>query len=255
MFKRIAIPSLITLSCIALVAGYFFHVGKYAAVRSSSDLCLDVRTIVLDSLESCIANKEEITRQIGSIVKGRAIDSIDTYELERVLCNRGEIMSAQAYHDNANEITVEVTQRKPVIRLDNGTDRFYSDITGYLFPVENHIDVPVITGHLTVNAGTGYKGYADSSSTEWIRGMAVLAERISSDSYWSRQIEQIDIEKNGDIVFYTATGKEKIIFGDYYDIEEKFKKLEAYYTNIEPLDSEKEYKSVNLKFKNQIICK
>ena len=48
--------------------------------------------------------------------------------------------------------------------------------------------------------------------------------------------------------------KQKIYFGNTNDMEIKFKKLELFYKNILPTKGWNYYESVNLKFKNQIVC-
>ena len=67
-------------------------------------------------------------------------------------------------------------------------------------------------------------------------------------------IQQIYVEDNGDIVFYTSVGDQKIIFGAVEDIDYKFAKLNAYYRQIVPAYGWEKYSTVNLKFSDQIVC-
>ena len=48
--------------------------------------------------------------------------------------------------------------------------------------------------------------------------------------------------------------KQKIYFGNTDNMDNKFKKLELFYKNILPTKGWNYYESVNLKFKNQIVC-
>ena len=52
-----------------------------------------------------------------------------------------------------------------------------------------------------------------------------------------------------------SLAKQKIYFGNTDNMEIKFKKLELFYKNILPTKGWNYYESVNLKFKNQIVCK
>ena len=59
------------------------------------------------------------------------------------------------------------------------------------------------------------------------------------------------------MVLYTRSGDEKFIFGSLNDIDDKLTKMAGYYRTIKPQAKAKgkTYKTVNLKYKDQIICK
>ena len=86
-------------------------------------------------------------------------------------------------------------------------------------------------------------------------GIVELARYIDSKPVLRSEIAQLDIAPNGDIVLYTRRPGPSIIFGDSADYVTKFRKLEAWWRNIEPqLDEKKHYKTINLKYNQQIIC-
>jgi len=49
--------------------------------------------------------------------------------------------------------------------------------------------------------------------------------------------------------------KQLILFGPMDEIEEKFKKLKLFYKEVLPKKGWNTYSSINLKYKNQIVCK
>ena len=86
--------------------------------------------------------------------------------------------------------------------------------------------------------------------------MVSLAQYIDSKPVLKREIAQIDVAPDGDIVLFTRTAGPAIIFGDSGNCAEKFRKLEAWWRNIAPqADEKKPYKTINLKYNHQIICK
>ena len=86
--------------------------------------------------------------------------------------------------------------------------------------------------------------------------MVTLARYIDSKPALKREIAQMDINEDGDIVLYTRSAGPAIIFGDSGDYVTKFAKLDAWWRNIAPqLEEGKTYKTINLKYNNQIICK
>ena len=65
------------------------------------------------------------------------------------------------------------------------------------------------------------------------------------------------MEDNSDIVLYTCSCSEKFIFGSARDAASKLEKMAGYYRTIRPMAQKenKHYNTVNLKYKDQIICK
>ena len=78
---------------------------------------------------------------------------------------------------------------------------------------------------------------------------------VSKDDFWSAQIEQIDIAPNGDAIICPKIGKQRIVFGNFDDYAEKLEKLDGFYECVVPEKGWNRYSEVNLKYKNQIICK
>ena len=81
-----------------------------------------------------------------------------------------------------------------------------------------------------------------------------LIKYINNDDFWRKQITQINILKDGDIIMIPQITKQKIYFGDTQEIDLKFKKLLLFYKVILPTKGWNYYESVNLKYKNQIVC-
>ena len=111
-----------------------------------------------------------------------------------------------------------------------------------------------MSGHIPVKLEEGYRGAPDRDDRGWVDGITELAHYLDRHPVWNSQIQQIDVEQNGDIVFYTAVGDQKIIFGTTDDIDYKFAKLRTFYRQIVPVYGWERYSAVNLKFSDQIVC-
>lgn len=255
MVKRIIITASVCISFLGLCGAYFYFVGNLAAQKKHDAECRCVNVTILDSLESSAVNVQEIYTLVSGPALGKPMEAIDLKGLEGLVRSNGEVMGAEVYTDAYCNVEVTLTQRKPVVRFDNGENDFYSDAGGYLFPVKHHIEMPVVTGHIPLQPESGFKGYPDIAQKEWVGKMVNLAEYIESSKFLKRQIQQIDIQENGDIVLYTAVGDQSILFGNCDDIAKKFAKLEAFYRSIVPEKGLDRYSVINLKVKNQIICK
>ncbi|MBQ6072524.1 MAG: hypothetical protein IJK90_01265 [Bacteroidales bacterium] len=255
MIKKILLTSLIVLFSAGLLGCWFYFVGSMSAQGRGQAVCRNVEVILLDSLESAIVDRAEVTRQMEKAAIGRRTVAIDLDSIEKRLRARGEVMSAQVFTPDEGTLAVEITQRKPIIRFEKGGRRWYADPEGYLFPVTNSVDVPIVTGNIPIHADSTYRGAAPEHDREWILGMVSLARYIDERPFLRREIAQIDIAGDGDIMLYTRTPGPAIIFGDYGDCENKFTKLETWWKNILPEVGERKYRTINLKYNNQIICK
>ena len=80
-----------------------------------------------------------------------------------------------------------------------------------------------------------------------------MVNYMQGNAIWAENIVQIHVDQNSDIILVPREGDEKFIFGSPDDAAAKFSRIEKYYQYIKP--GEKQYTSVNVKYKGQIICK
>lgn len=258
MLKRLLLTALFVLLTAAAGTGYFLFAGDYVRSRENAEVCGSIDVVIMDSLENALVSRKDVMDFIdgGKYILGHRRDSILIDSLEKMLLHRGEIRSAELFTDNGGNLRIEILQRHASIRLSGEGREFYSDSTGFLFPVYNKTDVPLVTGFIPLSYTPGQKGYPSTEKElAWIRNMAGLVAYIENHYYWHKTIEQIDIEKNGDIVFYMRDGAQRFIFGDFTGITGKFAKMAAYYKGIAPLPEAADYTTVNLKYDKQIICR
>ena len=256
MTRRILLTSLIVLFSAGLLGCWFHFVGILSAEGRQQAQCRQVEVILLDSLESAIVDKAEVQDYVSRLAVGRQTARVNLDSIERSLRARGEVMSAQVYAADEQTVKVRLTQRKPVIRFEQDHRHWYADPEGYLFPVTNAVDVPVVTGQIPMQMDSSWRGAVPAENRPWVLGMVNLARYIDSREILRREISQIEIAPDGDIVLYTRTPGPVIIFGDSGDCPDKFRRLQAYWQNIAPqANAEKPYKTINLKYNNQIICK
>ncbi len=254
MFKRLLIIFLLAIA-VAAFAGYFYYASKLAEEGEMESPCTDIKVVILDSLQHDFVNKEEV-RMLVNGEKGKNIKDIDTYELEKELVNKSAIASANLYVMSPSTLTVVITQRQPVMRLQLASGSCYVDKTGYILPLlKNHVlDIPIVTGNIPFNLDNNYRGYL-AEGEKWIESMLGFTTLIQKSDLWQKEIEQINIEENGDIALYTKTGDQKILFGSTDNAEAKINKMGVYFSTIVPQVGLDKYKVVNLKYNGQIICK
>lgn len=163
--------------------------------------------------------------------------------IEDKIENLPAVESAQVSFDLRGVMKIDITQKVPIVRIYNGsTGGYYLGQDGSKIPVEGHevARVPIATG-----------GFSQSM----IKKVYTLAAYVHENPFIKALTEQIFVNKNRDLVLIPKIKNQRIIVGDTIDLDQKFSKLQDFYTyGLNQVGWEK-YKSVNLKYKNQIVCK
>ena len=92
------------------------------------------------------------------------------------------------------------------------------------------------------------------SSSKFGKDLLNMINYINDDEFFSKIISELEINSSKNIVIHPQFSKQKIIFGYPDDLDEKFEKINLFYKKIIPAKGWNTYRTVNVKFKNQIIC-
>lgn len=208
--------------------------------------------------------KQFFSDRKDSILNNR-YQNISVPELEKALNAHPAIENADVSEDINGEIKIDITQRTPVLRIINKDgESYYIDSQSKLMPLNENYSARVL-----VASGEIYEPYARryQFSVEQIRHNQLFSEvsllddlldvstYISKDSSLSVLIHQIYVNNDKDIELFPAVGNHKIVFGDAKNIAEKFNKLKLFYTEgLNKSDSWTKYSTINLKYKNLVVC-
>ncbi len=259
MFRKILIYLGYTV-LLCTLGGYFFFGSLLEKKGGGKEVCRVVKVTLLDSAK----NKFVTTGEVIGIIEGfmgktigKKNSNIDINNIEELLDKRSAIKKSQVSLTRDGKLNINITQRRPVLRIQTENGGFYIDETEYIFPlVETFTSyVPIVSGNIPVIINSQHRGKALEDKDNWIAKILKMGNFLDKNPFWNAQIEQIYIDSSGDILLYPRVGSHRIIFGDLNDIEEKFGKLYAFYKNIVPEEGWDRYVSVNLKYKNQIVCK
>lgn len=186
--------------------------------------------------------KEYIIKYYGTYM-GRRLDSLNLFRIEKALRTRHAVRECQAWLCDDGTLSVRIYQRRPVVRFQKGSNGFYADASGFLFPLQRRhtVNVPVIEGNIPLE------------DKDWIRGALEMINYIEESRIWRGNIVQASVDRGGEICLVPREGPEKFLIGRPKGIKEKFARMEEYYRSVKPLD--KNYKIINVKYTDQIICK
>ena len=239
-------------------AGMFF---LYRSVRQEQAqlVCGRLDISFVDSLRFVSEQdvREYLDAHYGSYV-GERLDSVQLARIEQMLESRSSVTRCQAWTSDDGVLHVEIAQRAPVLRFQDGNRGFYVDAQGYIFPLHPTYTapVPVVDGAIPVDLPAGYKGPAeDPFAKGWIDGVLTMHRFISNSRSWQRSIEHIRVRPGGDLVLTFKGRDEQFIVGQPEDIVDKLGRIDRYIGLIAPSKPEGYYKTVNVKYNQQIICR
>jgi cell division protein FtsQ len=249
---------IITIVTVVLVFGTA-AVAVIAGRNSRKPLvCKSLDVVIVDSLENDFVNKADVKRfldkEYGGYI-GTVLDSIDLCRIETIIDGRSAVMKSQAFVTKDGTLHIKVTQRKPIVRFQKSDGGFYADTEGYVFPLQSSYAsyVQIIDGDIPINMKSGHKGEIENPEEKiWFDKVMKLVNFIEG-SPWKERIVQIHVGNGGELTLIPREGEEKFIIGQPMNIEDKFARIEKYYTAIAPL--ERNYKTINLIFDGQIVCR
>ena len=257
MFRKILVILGAVVVC-TLFSGYFWCAGRFTAQQAGALTCDRIEVIIKNPRSQNFIREDEVAALVRPSALGKRLDAMDVNAMEEFLCRTSAICQAEAYVHGPSTLTLEVVQRNPVLRFQTDAGGFYCDNSGFILPLLNNVtlDLPVVSGHLRFQLPPNLSGYP-TAGEDWVAELLHLTEAVRNNPYWSREIVQIWVEENSDIVLYTRSCDEKFIFGSLADSDAKLTKMAGYLRTIRPEAARqgKKYTTVNLKYKDQIICK
>lgn len=216
--------------------------------------CTDVR-VLLPGNQTFIERAEIdqiLFRAAGRLV-GRPLNRINIHELEKALAANPFIEYAKVYADMDGVIQVQVKQREPVIRIINIANQdYYIDRNGLKIPTSASF-----TAHVLVANGEipeSFRSPVDTLRSQLARDLFRTAVYISGDKLWRDQIEQIYVNGEQELELVPRVGSQRIILGTADSLEVKFSNLLVFYKKGMPQVGWDAYKTINLKYTNQIVC-
>ncbi len=235
--------------------------GRRSDEERLQTACTGIDVAVLDSASLSFVSKEDviqaIQRDYGTFM-GQRIDSVNLRKIEVALRGRSAIREAEAYVTGDGILHVEILQREPSVRFLKGEEGFYADESGFIFPLHPGYtsDAPLVEGDIPLSADGHFRGYLDNPAEKrWLGGVVALVAYVRDHKEWNGWLKEIKVEKGGTITVIPSKGKERIIFGQPDALKEKFARLEEYYRIIAPSKEEGWYRTVDVRYQGQIICK
>jgi len=237
------------LSLAGLVVLMSFVEGKKQSVK-----CSNVK-ILIPGADNFIEREEidAILKQNQGELIGRTLGEINLDDIEKKIKANPYIAYAKVYADMDGVIHIEIKQRQPLLRIINAANQdFYVDRNGLKMPVSANFTADVLVAN--GNIRESFSGRLDTLSSKLAADLYKTALFIKDDTLWDAQIEQIYVNDRKDIELIPRVGNQRVILGDADSIAVKMGNLLAFYKQAMPKVGWDAYKTINIKYTNQIVC-
>ena len=199
-----------------------------------------------EEIDAILKNNE------GELV-GRNLEAINIHEIEKTIKANPYIAYVKVYNEMNGVIHIEIKQRQPVLRILNaGGQDYYIDSDGLKMPMSPNFTANVLVA--TGNILEGFSGRVDTLLTPLARDLYKTALFSKKDTLWDAQFEQIYVNDKNDIELIPRVGNQRIILGNADSLATKMNNLLVFYKQAMPKVGWNAYKTINLKYHNQIVA-
>jgi cell division protein FtsQ len=233
------IKFILSLLVIALLYGFAAHRNSLKESRKVK--------VIFENGDNLFVSYETVNKLLIQKLESnynQSKENINLNNLEQFLRSNEMIENAEIFLTLSGELGAIITQRTPVLRVANETETYYYDKLGVKMPLSDNYSarVPITT---------------DTISGQGELDIIILSNIIRNDDFLRKQIigvDQVKESPNNQFELQTRIGDQRIIFGDLSRMEEKIAKLKVFYQKMMLDSTINDYKSINLKFHNQIVC-
>lgn len=245
-----------------LFAMYFVH-GNY-----QNRVMLFPEIVVVNEGNNAFLMDKDIEERLkynNIVLEGLARKDINTDLIESIVMRMFEVKSASVHVNLDGSWRIFVELRKPVARVFNKRgESFYLDGEGTTMPLSPLYSARILpfTGYISDELDSlSVTEIINNDSLKTIKLLPQiyhLSNYVCSDPFLSALISQVEVDQYGDFILIPIVGNQKIYFGNPYSqriVEERFEKLMIFYREALPYTGWGKYESINLKYKNQVVCK
>lgn len=229
----------------SILLGYLAFSLLYHKERRLEPTCKQLVIEITDHDKRQFVETGEIRQFIlrsGLNPEGEPLNTKRCQQIEDQALQHPMIRTASCYATTGGDVKLKLTQRVPALRVLGG-ENYFVDTDRRIMQVRSTTasDVPIITGRVT-------QRMAQEELYDFV-------EWLESDSFWSAQVDQINVVNAGHIELVPRVGTGVILLGSLDGYELKLRKLKSLYQDGFSKIGWKEYKEIDLRYHGQIVCR
>lgn len=241
---------------------YMIIMPSFISGKVYDQPCSDIRISITDSVKYKFVTPGRLLTLVQDgepELLGSRLKSIDTERIEQMLSSLPELESLEVYLTADGAIHIEADQRDPLMRIITAWgNNYYIDNYGFVIPHSNAYTprMLVVSGNIEVpDECIMGESILEQDQDMMIRQVYSIAEYINSNEFWKRQVEQLYIDKKGEIELVPRVGDHIVKFGRPGNYESKFTVLGTFYRKTLPSAGWDRYKEIDMRYKGQLVCR
>ncbi len=168
-------------------------------------------------------------------------EGLDLKKLEKSVNNNDFVQKSEVFVSVDGVLKAVVKQKTPVGRVVSETGSFYVDYEGNRMPLSENYSarVPLVSGKI------------DAVENE---KLSEVLKMIYEDDFLKKNIIGVQVVPNGNLIMQNRNYDYTIDFGKIINIDRKFKNYKAFFQKAVSDSTLNNYKKINLKFTQQVVC-
>lgn len=225
-----------------LIAGMLTLLG-FANKARKKTLCTEPIIRIDNSQGNFFVNEADINKLLlekGDTISSKSLGEINTTLLEENIEQHSAVAKAEVYSTINGEVHINVSQRNPIARIFTSTQSYYIDSKGDKMDLSPNFSARVLPVRGAVKE-------------ENLQEIFHLVQTINSNVVLKKQIVEIICTKEG-YKMLPRKGNHEIILGNTNELDKKLMNLNIFYSWAFDNNKIEDYKTLNLKFTNQVVC-
>jgi len=224
-----------------------------AMLEKKHELCKGYKIEISGNEDELFIDKEKIEQILflGANPVNKPMNQFDLKQLEKKIKSNVWVREADLFFDNADMLQVNVKEREPIARVfTQAGNSYYLDSSAALLPTPE-VKPVLLMVFTDFPEGTGKQKKTDSML---LRQMVQMAQFMNQDSFWAAQVEQVAITPNKTFELVPLIGKHIVEFGSADQLEEKFKRLHIFYTQVLAKVGLDHYEKIDVQYGDQVVA-
>ncbi|MCP4909321.1 MAG: hypothetical protein GY907_01330 [Bacteroidetes bacterium] len=220
----------------------------------------DITVNIYRPTEIGFLSSEIVLNQLGNIdsIQNLTLRETEIESIEELLMINPHIENVDSYVTLDGKLLINICEKVPIIRIyDANGKSIYVDKNGNFIPLSNRYTPRVIIasgyiGDMNINLSNNIHDstYIDTP----LNNVFQINNLIAKNDLLKSQIGQVYVNSIGEYDLIPILGNHIIKLGKTVNVEEKMENLTSYYKKNLVTEDWDKYRTINLKYKDQIVC-
>ncbi len=209
--------------------------------------------------EKGFLNRDEIISCVESHLNDTIrLQDVNLEFIEDSLAQTPWVDKIDAYTDIEGNLIINILESKPVLRVFNQFGKsFYLDEKGKILPLSNHYapHLLIANGYIQTNPVHGYNNINDTIYKKSdLKKLLAISKGINRYKFLRSLLSEVYLNSRHEFDLIPVVGNQIIRLGDTTNLTHKLENLVIFYKKSLVYEGWDTYKTVNLKYRNQIVC-